>query len=47
MLIKFGIGFSSNTDSKHYSVVDEKKKLTIEEMNRYNSHQIGIDLILR
>ena len=28
------IGFSSNTDSKHYSVVNEEKKLTIEEMNR-------------
>ncbi|KAK3725417.1 hypothetical protein LTR37_000387 [Vermiconidia calcicola] len=28
------IGFSSNTSSDRYSVVDEEKKLTIEEMNR-------------
>ena len=28
------IGFSSNTSSKHYSVINEEKKLTIEEMNR-------------
>jgi salicylate hydroxylase len=27
-------GFSSNTTSDRYSVIDEKKKLTIEEMNR-------------
>lgn len=27
------IGFSSNTDIKVYKVADEKKKLTIEEMN--------------
>lgn len=29
----FGKGFSSNTDIKGYKVADEKKKLTIEEMN--------------
>lgn len=28
-------GFSSNTDNPLYKVVDEQKKLTIEEMNRY------------
>jgi salicylate hydroxylase len=27
------IGFSSNTSNRLYKVVDEKKKLTIEEMN--------------
>lgn len=30
-----GPGFSSNTDNHLYSVKDEDKKLTIEEMNRY------------
>lgn len=32
------IGFSSNTKDKHYKVVDEKSKLTIEEMNEYDMH---------
>ena len=35
MLIRHLVGFSDNTDSKHYRVVDEKKKLTIWEMNTY------------
>lgn len=30
------IGFSSNTTNHLYKVADEKKKLTIEEMNEYN-----------
>lgn len=29
-----GAGFSSNTTNDLYSVKDESKKLTIEEMNR-------------
>lgn len=28
-------GFSSNTGNSHYSVEDEKNKLTIDEMNLY------------
>ena len=28
-------GFSDKKDSKHYSVKDEKGKLTIAEMNRF------------
>ena len=39
--VDLGLGFSSKTDSKHYSVVDEAKKLTIEEMNRYSLHIMG------
>jgi salicylate hydroxylase len=27
------LGFSDNTDNPLYKVIDEKKKLTIEEMN--------------
>ena len=30
------IGFSSNTSNPLYQVVDENKKLTIEEMNEYD-----------
>ncbi|GLB02317.1 hypothetical protein AtubIFM57258_003662 [Aspergillus tubingensis] len=33
------IGFSSNTDTATYKVEDEKKKLTIEEMNAYDMHR--------
>ncbi|OJJ77628.1 hypothetical protein ASPBRDRAFT_36851 [Aspergillus brasiliensis CBS 101740] len=33
------IGFSSNTDIATYKVEDEKKKLTIEEMNGYDMHR--------
>ncbi|RAL16368.1 FAD/NAD(P)-binding domain-containing protein [Aspergillus homomorphus CBS 101889] len=32
------IGFSSNTDIPKYKVEDEKKKLTIEEMNSYDMY---------
>lgn len=35
MQLTVGIGFSSNTTNDLYSVKDENKKLTIEEMNRY------------
>lgn len=31
--LNFVEGFSSNTNIKGYKVADEKKKLTIEEMN--------------
>lgn len=33
------VGFSDNTESKHYRVDDEKGKLTIWEMNRYGLHE--------
>ncbi|PWY78279.1 salicylate hydroxylase [Aspergillus heteromorphus CBS 117.55] len=33
------IGFSSNTNTATYKVEDEKKKLTIEEMNSYDMHR--------
>ncbi|KAJ4423611.1 hypothetical protein N0V82_001779 [Gnomoniopsis sp. IMI 355080] len=33
------IGFSSNTNFKGYKVDDEKKKLTIEEMNAYDMYK--------
>ncbi|KAB8239695.1 FAD-dependent oxidoreductase [Aspergillus alliaceus] len=33
------IGFSSNTSSSVYKVEDEKKKLTIEEMNAYDMYK--------
>ncbi|PWY91915.1 salicylate hydroxylase [Aspergillus sclerotioniger CBS 115572] len=33
------IGFSSNTSTATYKVEDEKKKLTIEEMNAYDMHR--------
>ncbi|KAH8645468.1 salicylate hydroxylase [Xylariales sp. PMI_506] len=33
------IGFSSNTDVKGYNVADERKKLTIEEMNGYDMYK--------
>lgn len=36
------LGFSSNTNVKGYSVEDEKKKLTIEEMNGYVSNRTEI-----
>ena len=42
------LGFSSNTDARDYSVKDESKKLTIEQMNRYarlpatNVHAVAI-----
>lgn len=32
------IGFSSNTTNPLYKVADEKRKLTIEEMNEYDMH---------
>ena len=32
------IGFSSNTSNPLYKVADEKRKLTIEEMNEYDMH---------
>lgn len=32
-------GFSSNTDNNLYSVKDENKKLTIEEMNSYDMYK--------
>lgn len=32
------IGFSSNTHNPNYRVLDEKKKLTIEEMNEYDMY---------
>jgi salicylate hydroxylase len=36
------IGFSSNTNNPLYKVTDEKKKLTIEEMNEYDMY-VDID----
>jgi hypothetical protein len=33
LALTFCPGFSSNTDTATYKVEDEKKKLTIEEMN--------------
>ncbi|KAA8571163.1 hypothetical protein EYC84_000506 [Monilinia fructicola] len=33
------IGFSSNTHSPNYNVLDENKKLTIEEMNEYDMYR--------
>ncbi|CEJ88190.1 Putative Salicylate hydroxylase [[Torrubiella] hemipterigena] len=33
------IGFSANTGTATYRVEDERKKLTIEEMNAYNMHE--------
>jgi salicylate hydroxylase len=33
------IGFSSNTNIPKYKVEDEKKKLTIEEMNAYDMYK--------
>jgi salicylate hydroxylase len=42
------IGFSSNTDDKHYKVADEKSKLTIEEMNEYDMHaHVESELVTR
>jgi salicylate hydroxylase len=32
------IGFSSNTSNTLYKVADEKRKLTIEEMNEYDMY---------
>lgn len=32
-------GFSSNTSFSNYKVEDEKKKLTIEEMNGYDMYK--------
>jgi hypothetical protein len=37
-------GFSSNTSSDRYSVIDERKKLTIEEMNRRVSSSTVLDV---
>ncbi|KAF1842939.1 putative salicylate hydroxylase [Cucurbitaria berberidis CBS 394.84] len=33
------IGFSNNTDNPNYKVEDEKRKLTIEEMNAYDMYE--------